>query len=461
MNKSELMAFVKSDSIKNFVKASEVKTVEDINRLNGEGYQIGYTFDEFCRRYPKIDAGKIVYNNGLNPTYYYDEDKLILFPLHILGKQELNINGGLENEYAKNLEYITECQSNADYISQLMILSDKMRMEMLDKIIQKDVCEDSYKLFKAFYQTSDYGCGELSEESLQKLVLSKTKEQKQETEDALSEFPDTITIYRGEGDKSTPLNETISWTTDINQANFFASRMIGKNAKIHIAQVDKKDVIEYFEYEHECIVLPQNVQYQNQIILHGTDFFESKIPYVLERYQKYRDIAEDWLDFDIDDNEHGRLHTYRVLMNSLLIAETREMTEIEKDILSIAAIFHDTKRSNNEEDTIHGKVSAEYYREFAESYPEIVPYVKTCEQLIEYHSLPDEYGRGALSNADMELYNVFKDADALDRVRFGITALDLNQLRCDESKSMTMVSNILLEAIKEPEQEPEQGMEMI
>ena len=46
MNKSELYAFVKSDRIKRLVKASDVKTKEDIKIFNDIGYCIGFTYDE-------------------------------------------------------------------------------------------------------------------------------------------------------------------------------------------------------------------------------------------------------------------------------------------------------------------------------------------------------------------------------------------------------------------------------
>lgn len=57
--------------------------------------------------------------------------------------------------------------------------------------------------------------------------------------------------------------------------------------------------------------------------------------------------------------------------------------------------------------------------------------------LIEYHCLDDYLAEEYLKSADTIrskkrtwlLYQILKDADALDRVRFGIYGLDVNQLR--------------------------------
>ena len=69
-----------------------------------------------------------------------------------------------------------------------------------------------------------------------------------------------------------------------------------------------------------------------------------------------------------------------------------------------------------------------------------------------------------MPKSDWEMYDILKDADALDRVRFGIEALDINQLRTPEAKTMTMAAEQIIQGVKLPEPELEQetnrGMEM-
>ena len=74
--------------------------------------------------------------------------------------------------------------------------------------------------------------------------------------------------------------------------------------------------------------------------------------------------------------------------------------------------------------------------------------------------MPDEIGRAEINKRYLKLFDIFKDADALDRVRLGIRDLDINQLRTPEAKSMTMVAEILRQELKLPEQTLGQGMEM-
>ena len=313
MNKSELYAFVKSDSIKRLVKASDVKTQEDIKIFNDIGYCIGFTYDELQNVFPEIVAENLYFNNGLDKAFYYDKEKLILFPVALIGKQALKPLDELGEEIIKRSNEMEKAIENADFYPSLMVLNDKMRMEMLNLFIEKDKIKDGYTLFKNFYQTSDFGCSELTLDSIRKIRDMKTEEHQKETEMNLQEFPQKITVYRGEGDRSANWKNTVSWTTDINVANFFASRMVGRNAKIYIAEVDKKDIIDYFDYENECIILPDNIQIIDRIDIKGLDYIESVLPKVVSYYHDYRELITDYADFNTA-HEHGKLHSARVLL---------------------------------------------------------------------------------------------------------------------------------------------------
>lgn len=460
MDRSELFAYVKSESINNLVCAGSIKSREDIELMKEQGYSIAFTAEELQDTFPKLNSNLIYYNNGIHQTFYFDKENLILFPLELYGEKTLKPYSEFEDEVVGRAEQLMVDVGNCNYFSSLLVLGDRMRMEMLNLMIEQDRCDNLYELFTNFYQTSDYGCSVITDNSMRKLMSMKSPKEVEHTKALLKTFPNKVTVYRGEGDRSSSWKDSMSWTTDINVANFFASRMTSKNAVIHIAEVDKKDIAEYFEYENECIILPENIRYLQSIELKGTDFIEDMLPKVSEKYQFYRDMALDLMDFEIDDNEHGRLHTFRVLMNVLMISEMKDLPESDRNILATAAIFHDTMRTDNGDDTKHGEASAEYYAEFAEYNPEYEEYCETVYQLIKYHCLPDEEGYEAIPKEEQHLFDIFKDADALDRVRFGIKDLDINQLRTDEAKSLTMVSNIMLQAIRIPEPELEQGMEM-
>ncbi len=460
MNMSDLMHFVKTDSIKNFIRASEVKTASDIERLNKQNYAIGYTYDELNKIFHSPVAENICYNNGFDKTFYFDRDKLVLFKMNMIGKQSIYPLDEL-NIYAMNTAIRLEKEAEkGDFTSSLICLDDKMRMELLNMIVEQDRLTDTYQVFNSFYQTSDYGCSELTLETMRKLISSKTDEQRMATAESLKNFPDKVTVYRGEGEKSAALSETLSWTTDINIANFFATRMVGADARIYIAEVDKCDIIEYLDSEKECIILPENIKHKDSIMIYGTDYFSEAMPSVAPRYLEYRNYITDILDFEINDDEHGRLHTARVLLNALFIAREMKLTDEETDRLCLACVIHDVGRNNNGVDSSHGERSVEIYKAWSEDDPKNFPYNETVEKLIKYHCLPDEEGRVVMDKDEQKLFDIIKDADALDRVRFGIRDLDMKQLRTKSAKSMTMLAELAVRGLQLPEQDMNQGMNM-
>lgn len=461
MLKSELFAFVKSDSMKKFVPASEVRTHELMDILNGGEYNIGFTYDELQTVFPEKVAENLCYNNGFDKAFYCDREKLILFPVHLYGQAAIKPLDELGKEILERAEALEESVGRGDYYPSLMVLNDKMRMEMLNLLVEKDRITDGYTLFKDFYQTSDYGCSELTLNTIRKLCAMKTEEHQVKTDELIQDLPNTVTVYRGEGDRSAKWQDAVSWTTDINVANFFASRMPGRKARILTAEVAKKDIVDFFETESECIILPENITLKQEIKIYGLNLLDDILPYVRDKYAEYRDMMLDELEFNIDDNEHGRLHTLRVLLNALIIANLKELPEEDIDKLCTAAIFHDTMRKHNGEDDNHGRDSAEYYRKFTEEFVSSAQYSKTVENLITYHCLPDDIGKSSMPESDWHLFDIIKDADGLDRLRFGIHDLDINQLRTPEAKSLTMVALINIEGIKIPEPKIDQGMEMM
>lgn len=61
---------------------------------------------------------------------------------------------------------------------------------------------------------------------------------------ALSDSPETLSIYRGEAEGSTPYHKAFSWSMNINAAFFFACRHGDKDhARIIRAKVRKRDVM--------------------------------------------------------------------------------------------------------------------------------------------------------------------------------------------------------------------------
>ena len=163
-------------------------------------------------------------------------------------------------------------------------------------------------------------------------------------------------------------------------------------------------------------------------------------PRIKEDFLRWQAILETSVTFSLlSSNIHTRMHEKHVLLFSLLMAEDAALSDEEKSVLGAAAVFHDTRRQNDYYDVGHGRRAARYYKQFCEQNGLIADY--RVDFLLSYHDQPDESGLAFLKENDFSglksLYDIFKDADGVDRVRLGPNALDYDRLRT--KKSLTLV----------------------
>jgi HD superfamily phosphodiesterase len=119
-------------------------------------------------------------------------------------------------------------------------------------------------------------------------------------------------------------------------------------------------------------------------------------------------------------NDHSLIHAAKVCLFVSVIGESLGINE--KDLLSLmmAAIFHDIGRINNTDDAKHGDRSVEKLKGHGFYIP------KAVDTIIRLHS------RGNSKSKNEHLVKIFKDADAIDRVR--TNDLDERFLRFAETK---------------------------
>ncbi|MCB2354468.1 hypothetical protein [Clostridium estertheticum] len=142
---------------------------------------------------------------------------------------------------------------------------------------------------------------------------------------------------------------------------------------------------------------------------------------------------------------HGISHITRVLMILDLIFEQETFSITEKRLLSYCGLYHDIGRSNNMVDRIHGINS---YGKLVDT--GLINDIKglNAEELeimrfiIYCHCMDDDGSRAALYAWNtiedkvkaFKLYEIFKDADGLDRTKIG--DLDIEYLRREGSKTL-------------------------
>ncbi|MDO4340486.1 MAG: hypothetical protein Q4C91_20755 [Eubacteriales bacterium] len=310
---------------------------------------------------------------------------------------------------------------------------------------------------------TDYGAGAYDTALLQKLFSGRSGEQIQAVSAALSDYPEVISIYRGEAEGSTPYHRAFSWSIDINAAFFFACRHGDKDhAKIIRAKVRKKDIMAAIldGSEKEIIVLP-GVPFEvskEQLIGPGSPLIMP--PKYLDEYVKGRERIRKTYELHKsardshgkgETGEHDMVHSARVLFLAFAIIQARRIKLSKKELeqLSEAIVYHDIGRSNDAVDDSHGAASRKIY-ECSKRNPDAV-----TAFLIEYHCLDDELAQDYLTHSLIKgksrawlLYQILKDADALDRVRFGILDLDVNFLRLPISHKLVPLAVAGVSGIK-------------
>lgn len=233
MTVGDILVSVNQASLETMLPLTAVQTSADIERYYKEGYSVGLTANEFAKKYPRLPVDRIyAAHNMLAPLYYCELDSTtvpIVLSLNIYGDKRLAVNSESDEKFQQRILDMAEkiSSGNVPFIrGYLFSLEDSLRVSVLSKYIElSSPGENLYALFLDFYRTSDFGFSALKEDNLQKVFSGKSQKQKQNTEKKLSSLPDIVTIYRGEGSKSTPYEKSFSWTTSYKVACFFDWRM--------------------------------------------------------------------------------------------------------------------------------------------------------------------------------------------------------------------------------------------
>lgn len=129
---------------------------------------------------------------------------------------------------------------------------------------------------------------------------------------------------------------------------------------------------------------------------------------------------------------HGIYHSQKVLFWSFVLSGDNKLSEVDEKILMDASKYHDIGRTNDIDDTIHGRVSAIKVLSLID---DPIYQIKENKDLlcaiIELHSLPDQreseiFRKYKLKDTKRfsKLWKILKDADALDRIRYDLGYLD-------------------------------------
>ena len=266
-----------------------------------------------------------------------------------------------------------------------------------------------------------------------------------------------ITLYRGMGELSLPPDKALSWTTHPGNALWFANSH-GCGTDIAVAKARPESIVAVFpgfENENEVILRPGNyvsLQYEDMIPIK-----KEKIPELFSSamtdFLAYGPQAQR-LGYPVECSPsqiHGAKHVLRVLLLSLLYFYNSgdSLNEADKQILVYFSLLHDGV------DPAHGEKAVEVIERRGLRIKGLRLTKREhwfANELIRLHCRPDEEGAAqihalpGLSRKDREcllhLYDICKDMDGLDRVRFN--GLDYRLLRTAYAKRLPLVAGCLL-----------------
>ncbi len=165
-------------------------------------------------------------------------------------------------------------------------------------------------------------------------------------------------------------------------------------------------------------------------------------------YHHWLAFMDEHVEFLLADSAwHGPDHCARVLLLAIILGHQKQLTEEDMEVLCLASVFHDSRRQDDYADKGHGKRASEYYHHFCQK--KNIPVNRLASFIMHFHDLEDAIGLSEIARMQsgreryLKLFQVFKDADALDRFRLSPDALDVSMLRTSEASILVGFSRYL------------------
>lgn len=412
-------------------------------------------YPQLVQMYGEDIADKCYYcNNFIPELIYFDKDTYVL--IEMLG---VMFNKTSKETLLKNINQLAA--DIQEYGLENKEISWKIPSKFYSSLLSyymKNRKITNYEDFIRIYLNNDYGFEKLAKADLKKIFdLPHTKI----GQSFIDTLPDKIIIYRGVGDKSNSLDNTLSWTLNPQIAYFFAIKNSQNTSYFYTAEIDREDVLDYLDdrYEEEILVYPENVHIISKDILYSLNDIKTRfeaefinVQYVLFELTKNYTGFLQTSDFAMNSSSHGLRHMQRVCFLSGLIHEILRESYQElnnKTLIKVmtAGLLHDVGRYDEWNDIGHGKRSSGMYEDYYHSKDTFV------QPLIEYHDRDDKEFMEFLTQNQIEnrevmeiCYGILKDADALDRLRLGWRDLDARYLRFAISKCLIFVAKQLFRA---------------
>lgn len=351
---------------------------------------------------------------------------------------------------------ISQCLLRGDFKTLFYIVDKRIALLAYEELFEHIPDQDKYNIFWFIYSRCGLALDDFPEEYIKKIEGYRTRPLDLPPGDTDARKgallrPENLEIYRGQSEThDTPIHSQHSWTLDINTAIRFAVEQGGR-PQVYKALIDKKAVTAFIKRknEQEVVVFPQEIKKLEKVPLITMADLQAhldlkEIQGLYHHYEK-RLKAE---YFYRPQGIHGLMHTRRVLLLNIIISRLEGSSPRQQNILCTAALYHDIGRINDNVDPQHGREGFRKAQDLGLLAGVDSSELPLLKYIMENHSISDRQARQQLPHYGLAnpeesqyLFDIFKDADGLDRVR--INDLDSRQLRTEGGQKLIMVARQL------------------
>ncbi|MGI6469425.1 MAG: HD domain-containing protein [Syntrophomonadaceae bacterium] len=306
-----------------------------------------------------------------------------------------------------------------DFAALLAAVDRRLAPDLYVEVFHMIPDHDKYRLFEAIWQHNPYS-GEVFDRDF---IAQVSKYRGVSSILPAAAEDGYVEVFRCENQPPQGEEVVSTWSTDVNIAISQALHC-EKLPTIYQGRVQPEHIVSYDGDRREVLVKGDRVERRKALaLLDLRDLLpELTEAGIMRQYHGFaQQIDSRW--FHNPQGVHGIRHTERVLLLSLIIAYLERYSEADRELLGLAAIYHDIGRVDDGYDPDHGLSS---YAKFvqAELAGSDDEERETLRFIIENHAIPDHraYNKiGQYQLADQgrawRLFMAFKDADGLDRVR--------------------------------------------
>ncbi len=432
----------KKIALDDFIERNSLIPITDLEQhpLKPQGFSLGPLQTQI--RQEGMDPGDFFYNpNNPELPFCYYRGVVLLDLAQLDGKiaDALNIIQRTEKD-------LNESVAKRDFDRFLSLIDERLAPDLFMEIFNFIPDDQKYRLFERVCRYNPNSRQVFTDDFIDKANKYKGVTASRPVADDQG----FVEVYRGQSTKKNPPRDVRTWTVDINRAikqalafnpagNVFKGRVHLDNITDYNMERYKKEVlINAFKVEElELMPLIKLEDFDNQLKTGGV---------IADYYTWVGKINNNW--FHNPQGIHALSHTKRVLLLCLLISYLEKYAQEDKVILCMAAIYHDIGRLTDGYDPDHGMAS---YDKVLEEKLTVADNPQDAEMLrfiVQNHAIPDQSAYKKLGRYDIDdvdrtwrLYDAFKDADGLDRVR--INDLNPEYLRTPSAHRLLMLAHQL------------------